>query len=98
MTGYWFIDQQKRRKFGQYSSIVEKHLLKMVDTSDYWKIDYEGACQNIHNFKINNLISELENKKDIFDENANNTIDDYKNYCEYNSKIFDAFYPVSGEK
>ena len=25
-------------------------------------------------------------------------MDDYKNYCEYNSNIFDAFYPVSGEK
>ena len=55
MTGYWFIDQQKEKEnSGNIKEQLKNTLLKMVDTSDYWKIDYEGACQNIHNFKINN--------------------------------------------
>tara|TARA_Y100000389_G_C17466656_1_gene526282 strand:+ start:387 stop:5819 length:5433 start_codon:yes stop_codon:yes gene_type:complete len=80
----------KKNKNSLLENLATK-LKKNVPEIDYWKIDYKGACQNIHNLKVNYYISKLEKLRE-----DDITMEQYEKYCAHNANIFEVFY--DGEK
>tara|TARA_B100001142_G_scaffold328713_1_gene389587 strand:+ start:1398 stop:6812 length:5415 start_codon:yes stop_codon:yes gene_type:complete len=80
----------KKNKNNLLENLATK-LKKNVPEIDYWKIDYKGACQNIHNLKVNYYISKLEKLRE-----DGITMEQYEAYCAHNANIFEVFY--DGEK
>lgn len=80
----------KKNKNSLLENLATK-LKKNVPEIDYWKIDYKGACQNIHNLKVNYYISKLEKLRE-----DGITMEQYEAYCAHNANIFEVFY--DGEK